>query len=403
MKKAILTMMTTAFFCFGLMGHARAMDGPGGVDIHGFIAQGFLISSEYNYLSHKSTDGSFEYNEMGINFSKDLTDKLRLGIQFFARDIGDAANNKVTLDWAYGDYRWRDWLGIRAGRIKLPLGLYNETRDYDFLRTSIVLPQCNYSDMLRDTLLAANGLSLYGNAIPLFGAGDLDYQVVMGALYADLDSGIEKYSNSALQGAGEIAGAVVYDTLYVGKIRWNTPLSGLALTADILKVRGKVPMLLLGNSVTMDSDIQHIRSGIEFTWEDLVLVFEYNYLDAENTTTLDANQMMLGEPAKLESETYYWGASYRFTDWFEVGAYYGVNYPDKNDKDGNDQPALGQPKHNAWQKDIALSLRFDIVQGWIFKLEGHKVNGTAEVLSVDNPDKSEEDWYYGAAKLTFSF
>lgn len=68
-----------------------------GIDIHGFISQGFLRSSEYNYLANSSKDGSFQYNEMGINFSKELNDKLRIGLQFFPRDVGDAANNKITV------------------------------------------------------------------------------------------------------------------------------------------------------------------------------------------------------------------------------------------------------------------------------------------------------------------
>ena len=61
----------------------------GGVDIHGFISQGFIMSDTYNYLTHNSKEGSFDYNEVGINFSKEMTDKLRLGIQLFARDLGD--------------------------------------------------------------------------------------------------------------------------------------------------------------------------------------------------------------------------------------------------------------------------------------------------------------------------
>jgi hypothetical protein len=75
----------------------------GGVDIHGFISQGFLYSDGYNYLANDTEDGSFEYNEMGINFSRQMTDKLRIGVQFFSRDLGDAANNKITVDWAYAE------------------------------------------------------------------------------------------------------------------------------------------------------------------------------------------------------------------------------------------------------------------------------------------------------------
>ena len=84
-------------------------------------------------------------------------------MQLFSRDLGDAANNKINLDWAYADYRQWDWLGLRIGRVKLPIGLYNETRDMDMLRTCIVLPQGIYNELERDNLIALNGMGLYGH------------------------------------------------------------------------------------------------------------------------------------------------------------------------------------------------------------------------------------------------
>lgn len=104
-------------------------------------------------------------------------------------------------------------------------------------------------------------------------------------------------------------------------------------------------------------------------------------------------------------EDYYLGAAYRFMEWFQVAAYYSVSYTDADDKDGSDQEALGLPDHKAWEKDIALTLRFDLNEYWIFKVEGHLVDGTRRVAFLDNPDSdlSEQDWYYGAAKLSVSF
>ena len=110
------------------------------IDIHDFLSQGFLYSNRNNYLADTET-GTFQFNELGINFAADLTDRLRLGIQLAARDLGDMDNDKVVIDWAYADYRWRDWLGIRVGKMRLPLGFYNKTRDLDMLRTFIFLPQ----------------------------------------------------------------------------------------------------------------------------------------------------------------------------------------------------------------------------------------------------------------------
>ena len=55
------------------------------IDIHGYISQGYLISNRNNFLAN-TENGTFHFNELGINFSTELTEKIRLGIQFAARD-----------------------------------------------------------------------------------------------------------------------------------------------------------------------------------------------------------------------------------------------------------------------------------------------------------------------------
>ncbi|MGB5159306.1 hypothetical protein [Desulfobacterium sp. N47] len=100
MKRILIIIAAFMTIGWGSQAVAVEMDALGGVSIHGFISQGFLTSGEYNYLAHNSKTGSFEYNEMGINFSKQVTDKLRIGAQIFSRDLGDVGNNKVTIDWA---------------------------------------------------------------------------------------------------------------------------------------------------------------------------------------------------------------------------------------------------------------------------------------------------------------
>jgi hypothetical protein len=130
------------------------------VDIHGYLSQGFMYSNRNNFLAD-TEKGTFQFNELGINFAADLTDRLRLGIQLAARDLGDIGNDQVMIDWAYADYRWQDWLGIRAGRIKVPVGLYNTSRDIDLLRTFILLPQGIYNESFRDLLTSMKGISAY--------------------------------------------------------------------------------------------------------------------------------------------------------------------------------------------------------------------------------------------------
>ena len=104
-----------------------------------------------------------------------------------------------------------------------------------------------------------------------------------------------------------------------------------------------------------------------------------------------------------QPESYAISTSYRLTDWFERGAYYSIYYRDKDDKDGYSYEARGMPDHRAWQKEFTLSTRFHINEYCLFKLEGHLIDGTALVLSQDNPDGLDKNWFLFAAKVTFNF
>ena len=76
---------------------------------------------------------------------------------------------------------YADGFGVRAGKIKLPIGFYNEGRDTDVLRPMVFLPQSLYDEMRRDILNAVVGAGIYGY-LPAGAAGSIQYQIVYGAL-----------------------------------------------------------------------------------------------------------------------------------------------------------------------------------------------------------------------------
>src|SRR5438067_6861490 len=154
------------------------------LDVHGFISQGFLLTSANDYLADSSR-GSFEFSEVGLNFTLPATDRLTLGVQIFSRKLGPLGDYRATLDWYYLDYHWRDWLGIRAGRVKLPFGLYNDISDVDSARTAVLLPQSIYPAQNRDFLLAQTGVEAYGYT-RLGALGALDYRLYAGTIFLDL-------------------------------------------------------------------------------------------------------------------------------------------------------------------------------------------------------------------------
>jgi hypothetical protein len=365
-----------------------------GIEIHGFISQGFLWSDRNNFLTAKTEDGTFEFNEIGINFIKELNDRLRVGVQFFSRDLGKTGNNEIVVDWAYGDYRWKDWLGFRAGLLKIPHGFYNENRDQDMLRNPIFLPQGVYPEIQRDYYTQLWGGEIYGN-IFLNRFGTVSYRGLIGEYTPDKD-------NSGLAVLTEGSGSTLkqfHDQLqYSGGIQWDTPVKGLRLgtTCWLISRAGSDQITKAGTEVSLDVRQKTTVYSLEYTWENLRLATAYRL---QNTKSQWSSSINISD---TDSEGYYVGASYRFTDWLEIGSYYSVYYQNKDDKEGNVYKKSGLD-FRAWQKDFAFTTRFDFNENWLLKLEAHSIDGAAWLLPSDHTDGYDRRAFLFAAKVTFSF
>lgn len=244
MKKILFIIFMSILF-----GNAHASD-LNKTDIHGFISQGFMISDRNNYYAD-TEDGTFQFNETGINFSNQLNDRLRIGMQFFSRDLGDIGNNEITVDWAVADYRWKDWLGLRTGRIKNRCGFYGYTRDIDMLRTSVFLPQSVYYEGVRETTNALDGVGIYGY-VHITDSNSIDYQINYGNYIIDAEQGLAKLLDN--QTPVKVLNVESGDLLLMN-LEWNTMLKGLKLggTLALLDVKtesvSKLHPLLLAYNI----------------------------------------------------------------------------------------------------------------------------------------------------------
>ncbi len=392
MKKAIIITVLSIFFS----GTVFAVE-FGEVDIHGFISQGFLQSDDHKFYFADTDDGTYEFNEFGINFATDLTDNLRLGMQLLARDLGSLGNDKVNVDWAYADYRFRNWLGLRVGKIKKPSGIFNQSRDVDAARTCIFLPSSMYNDAYRDAQLGNKGFGIYGT-LP----GHVDYQIAYGIFDLPKDSAVVTVVSANMGGLEP--SSIMVDNTFAGQLLWSTPLDGLRIGGSAGNYKFTLDyMVPLPPTYTSVMPVELIVKGdliigsIEYTYDNFMFTAEYRVQSSEFVTNGTA-------APETDAEDYYVMVSYRFTDLFELGAYYSVHYGDKDDKDGDDRPA-GDFKEEAWLKDFTLTGRFDINEYWIFKLEGHLMDGLSDVdfSESDDPADPDPDWYMFAAKLSYSF
>jgi hypothetical protein len=140
-------MLLFLFFC-ACTGSLYAQD-LAGIVVHGFVSQGFLFSSNNNYLSMKSSDGSPQWTDGAVNISDSLADNLRVGIQLHMYQLGEFGGSNVQVDWASGDYRVNDHFGFRAGKVKTVWGLFNDSQDIDAVFLWILLPQGSYQSTTR--------------------------------------------------------------------------------------------------------------------------------------------------------------------------------------------------------------------------------------------------------------
>jgi hypothetical protein len=341
-----------------------------GVDVHGFVSQGYIKSTGSDYLAQTKNAGSFDFTEAGINFTKQLTDRFRLGLQLFAYDLGQLGQYHVSADWYYLDYHFRDAFGIRAGRLKMPLGLYNDIADIDAARVPILLPNGLYPSTNREFLLAQTGVEVYGY-LKLGRAGALDYRAFGGSLQID--------PVDLPNQAGSLTPISSYGVPYVGggRLAWETPLDGLKVevTAAALRAEASAVLLLLwpgaGNpapTLNEREDLYLAVGSVEYAAHDLLLQAEYSQQRSELTTD---NQAVVPNVV-LVSEAGYGLAAYRISRWLQPAAYYSFSHPNRNVWSGREN----------FQDDLAGTLRFDINSFWIVKVEAHYMRGTASINAV---------------------
>ncbi len=378
---------------------ARAEFAWNTIDIHGFLSQGYMQSSGNNIFAD-TLDGTFQFNEFGLNFSTDLSERLHVGLQLFARDLGDFGNSDINFDWAYADYRWKDWLGLRAGRIKNAFGLHLETLDFDMLRTYVFLPQALYPEVMRDLYVGVNGIGAYG-FMPLGRMGDVTYQVAYGAMGVDIDGTFALVMESEVN-AGLID--VTDKPVLFTHVEWMPPLDGLRITGSRAQTALHLRYAATDEGATpgaeftqiMD-DMIHITGGVEFARERLTFLAEYAYKEA-SVVQLDGD-VDIGRDAG-----YYAGLAYRLTERWEIGTYYSAHYDDLDDRDGKKfEEYRGLPRHYKWQKDWTLATRFDVNDHWLVKAEIHLIDGSALLFRQHNPEGDERESALFAVKTTYNF
>lgn len=364
----------------GLRAQQFTLDGHT-VQVHGFMSQGFLYSDVNNYLTAPTSDGTFAFTDGGLTLASQVTDKFRVGAQGYSRKIGKMGNGQVTLDWASGDYTFKDWLGIRAGKVKTALGLYNDSQDMEFLHPWALLPQSVYPLDLRSETIAHVGADVYGD-IRLKNLGSLEYTVYGGRVPQDLHGGyvygLQKNSRHINSIQGTMVGA---------DLRWTTPLKGLLAGISIIRRDVATSGVNASNNTPYDIATRKDHTPAfyaQYIFGKLQVDGEYRRnLNVRDTTSVSSRTGLSGVSTRDDdSRSGYTSIAYRLAKWIQVGTYHSRYYVDWG-------TMHGLPGNHIF--DQAATVRFDLNRYCDLKIERHLIDGYGSsssdrgFYSADNP------------------
>jgi hypothetical protein len=88
-----------AIFVFCLWAAGLAAHDLDSLQVHGFVTQGFLFSSNNNCLTMKSSSGSLQWTEGAVSLNDSFSEKLRVGIQLHMYHMGEIGGPNVVVDW----------------------------------------------------------------------------------------------------------------------------------------------------------------------------------------------------------------------------------------------------------------------------------------------------------------
>lgn len=338
----------------------------GAFQVHSFLSEGFIKTNENNFLTMDTSGaGSAVMAEAGLNLSVRLRDNLRISAQGYSHYVGEMGRGQVMLDFALVDYRWKDWLGIRAGKVKTPLGLFNDTQDMTFLYTWALLPQSVYPMDLRSMTIAHQGGDIYGDIKA--GKGSLSYQAYAGTIPDDPRGG---YTYSLIQNQGVKMNGGINGRAEGADLRWSTPVNGLMIGASVVYNERDFKGWLRGIPLSYQTSMDKVIAGYgEYAKGPFRLDAEYR------STVRHGNLGGLPFPVTNNTNEVGWfvAGSYRLSNRVSVGSYYGA-YTFAQVQHPQISANFSGPGAN-FIHDPAVSTRFALTKFWDFKVEGHFMNG----------------------------
>ncbi len=383
----------------GLCRSAPAFEVFEGFQVHGFLSQGYFLTTNNNLFGSSERGGSLDFTEIGVNASWVPRPNLQLAVQFLSRRVGEASEGEPDLDFGLLDYTALSTaerrVGVRLGRVRLPFGLFNEIRDVAFARSSILLPQSVYLDRSRDFALSGDGAMFYGEQRSPWGNVVLELGPFLPRV-ADEETEFAFLGN-------DFPGELDNRWAFIGRLIYETPEQALRLAVTGASVEtGYRPRFDPSNDLGPGKDLfEPVVFSAQYNAEHWTLTGEYARRPLKDE---GFSSPFLDFDLDIVGESYYIEGLYRLADDWQMVLRYDVLFTNVDDRDGTEAKArFGIPAHTQFSKDWTFGVRYDITPSLMVRAEYHNLYGTFFLFPQDNPDVFATDKKWDLFALLFAY
>ncbi|MBA2591185.1 MAG: hypothetical protein H0U97_02550 [Gammaproteobacteria bacterium] len=361
--------------CACLCRSAPAFEVFDGLQVHGFLSQGYFLTTNNSLFGSSERGGSLDFTELGVNASWMLRSDLQLAVQLLSRRAGEAAENEPELDFALLDYTALATadrrLGVRVGRVRLPFGLYGDTRDVAFTRPSILLPQSIYFDESRELAISGDGAMFYGEEHSPWG----NFLLEVGPFSPRVDNDNSEVAILGVPQRGHLAGRLSF----IGRLIYEAPIGGLRLAVTGARFESGYRPRPPDKFGPGDDLFEPLILSAQYDAEAWSLTGEY-----ARRRVADEN-FAPGFDFDIVGDSYYVQGIYRWDPYLEIVVRYDALFFNEDDRDGTQFKVAnpGIPAHTQFAKDWTAGVRYNITPSVMVRAEYHHVYGTAWLFQQD--------------------
>lgn len=397
-------------FLFALPASADSDTGPKRLKWSGFVSQAIYTTSDNDFFGYSDDKVAWDYREVGLIGRLAVSDGVAFSTQLLSRKAGVVDDGRPRFDYAFLSYDLPNSAnlehGLRLGKVKSPLGLYNDTREVPFTRPSILLPQGTYYDRLRNSAFSSYAVQYFADYRADLSSISLKLQA--GQLIVDSQELIDRVGFRDMDGKGIPKESYQLSLLYdydASRIR-----TGLTYSEGHFIFKPNFTQLLIG-----DGEINFLNAPGNVRNSQLVTSFEYNAVDWTFSSEVSfAKVSVYGFnsviPTQFEDHPLaaYVQAVYRLSEKWDVLARYDESHLDRGDWYGGQYEAMykdlvGGPAYARYTKDSTIGAGWKPSPNFMIRGELHVIEGASWISIRYSDSYSEYRKYWNMALLQVSY